>query len=74
VEGLVFARFPIEWLLEGASVPTVPEARLERTGKFGWWPARHEAKVAETKAGGAEIIFLGDSITQNWETAKKEQP
>jgi sialidase-1 len=69
VAGLVFARFPIEWVLEGAGAPNVPEARLERTGKFGWWPARHEAKVAETRAGGAEIIFLGDSITQNWETA-----
>ena len=71
VAGLVFARFPIEWVLEGASVPTVPEARLEKSGKFGWWPARHEAKVAETRRGGAEIIFLGDSITQNWEAAGK---
>ncbi len=69
--GLVFARFPLEWVLEGASVPNLPEARLERTGKFGWWPVRHEAKVAESKAGGAEVIFLGDSITQNWETTGK---
>lgn len=66
--GLIFARFPLEWVQEGASVPTVPEARLETTGKFGWWPARHAAKVAETRAGGAELIFLGDSITQGWET------
>jgi hypothetical protein len=28
----VFARFPLEWVLEGANVPTVPEARLEKTG------------------------------------------
>lgn len=69
--GLVFARFPLEWVQEGASVPTVPEARTETTGKWGWWPARHAAKVAETKAGGAKIIFLGDSITQGWETAGK---
>ncbi len=69
--GLVFARFPLDWVQEGASVPTVPEARTETTGKWGWWPARHTAKVAETKAGGAEIIFLGDSITQGWETAGK---
>jgi sialidase-1 len=70
-DSLIFARFPLEWVLEGASVPSVPEARLEPTGKFSWWPARHAAKVAETKAGGAEVIFLGDSITQNWETAGK---
>ena len=69
--GLVFARFPLDWVQEGASVPTVPEARTETTGKWAWWPARHAAKVAETKAGGAEIIFLGDSITQGWETAGK---
>ena len=69
--GLVFARFPLDWVQEGASVPTVPEARTETTGKWAWWPARHAAKVAETKAGGGEIIFLGDSITQGWETAGK---
>lgn len=69
--GLVFARFPLDWVQEGASVPTVPEARTETTGKWAWWPARHAAKVAETKAGGAEIIFLGDSITQGWENAGK---
>jgi N-acetylglucosamine-6-sulfatase len=69
--GLVFARFPLEWVLEGASVPTVPESRLEKTGKFGWWQARHEAKIAESKAGGAEVVFLGDSITQGWETSGK---
>ncbi len=52
-------------------MPNVPEARTETRGKFGWWPARHEAKVAESKAGSGEIIFLGDSITQGWETAGK---
>ena len=71
VAGLVFARFPLDWVQEGASVPTVPEARTETTGKFSWWPARHAAKLAETKAGGGELIFLGDSITQGWETAGK---
>lgn len=66
--GLVFARFPLEWVREGASTPHVPEARTETTGKFGWWPARHSAKIAESKAGGGEVIFLGDSITQGWES------
>ena len=69
--GLVFARFPLDWVQEGASVPSVPEGRLERTGKFGWWLGRHEQKLAETKAGGGEILFLGDSITQGWETTGK---
>jgi sialidase-1 len=74
--GLVFARFPLDWLLEGASVPNVPEARTETSGKFGWWPARHAAKVAESKATlgstAMKVMFLGDSITQGWENAGKQ--
>ena len=50
---------------------TQPEGRLERTGKFGWWLARHEEKLAAAKAGGADLVFLGDSITQHWEKAGK---
>lgn len=69
--GLVFARFPLEWVQEGASGPTVPEARTETTGKWAWWPARHADKVAESKAGRGEVMFLGDSITQGWETTGK---
>ena len=57
---LVFARFPLEWVLEGASSPTVPEGRLERSGKFGWWMQRHEQKLDEGQTGaetGAFHIF-----------------
>jgi beta-glucosidase len=70
--GLVFARFPLEWILEGASSPTLPEARTSTTGKFAWWPARHAAKVAEARSGGIDLLFLGDSITQGWENAGKD--
>lgn len=70
-ETLTFARFPLEWALEGASSPTVPEGRLDTTGKFGWWLKRHEQKLAEAKAG-ADLVFLGDSITQGWETTGRD--
>jgi sialidase-1 len=70
-DGLVFARFPLEWVLEGASSPTVPESR-PNTGKFAWWPARHAAKVDEARKGGIDVLFLGDSITQGWEATGKE--
>jgi len=70
-DGLVFARFPLEWVLEGASSPTVPESR-PNTGKFGWWPARHAAKLDEARKGGIDVLFLGDSITQGWEATGKE--
>jgi lysophospholipase L1-like esterase len=32
-----------------------------------WWRERHEAKLAELRRGPVELIFLGDSITQDWE-------
>jgi lysophospholipase L1-like esterase len=32
-----------------------------------WWRARHEAKLKEIAAANPELIFLGDSITQDWE-------
>ena len=32
-----------------------------------WWHARHEEKVAAARRGGVELVFLGDSITQDWE-------
>jgi sialidase-1 len=71
--GLVFARFPLEWVQEGAEDPSLPAERIGTTGKFGWWPARHTAKVAEAGASEAEVVFLGDSITQGWETTGKKQ-
>lgn len=68
---IAFARFPIDWLTRDVNYATVPESRAERSGKFGWWLARHERKLEEAKQG-ADIVFLGDSITQNWETAGRE--
>ena len=68
---IAFARFGIDWLTHDVNYATVPESRSERAGKFGWWMARHEQKLQEIK-GGADIVFLGDSITQNWEAAGKE--
>ncbi len=41
----------------------VPIARMD----LAWWKARHEAKLAEIRRGPVELVFLGDSITQNWE-------
>ena len=33
---------------------------------------RFEAEVATAKAGGAPVVFIGDSITHNWEGAGRE--
>ena len=37
----------------------------------GWWEKRHEEKLAQIAASGGEIdlVFVGDSITHNWEGA-----
>jgi lysophospholipase L1-like esterase len=32
-----------------------------------WWKQRHEAKLVELRAARPELIWLGDSITQNFE-------
>ena len=54
--------------LERAPVAATPISRMET----GWWRARHEAKIAEARAMQAsgrpvELVWLGDSITQDWE-------
>src|ERR1700748_785414 len=40
-----------------------PIARLD----LPWWRDRHEAKLKELAATRPQLIFLGDSITQDWE-------
>jgi lysophospholipase L1-like esterase len=41
----------------------VPIARLD----LPWWKHRHEEKLAELRRNHPQLIWLGDSITQNWE-------
>ena len=52
----------------GSAAATVlaatPIARLD----LKWWRERHRAKLEELRRVRPNLIFLGDSITQNWET------
>ena len=48
-----------------APLAAVPISRLQ----LDWWKARHTRKLAELGARKPDLIFLGDSITQNWETS-----
>ena len=32
-----------------------------------WWRTRHEEKLAEIRGRQVDLVWLGDSITQNWE-------
>jgi hypothetical protein len=56
----------------GSSCATVDETRKYETvnpvPRTGWWLERFEEVNACVKqAGDAELIFIGDSITQRWE-------
>lgn len=54
-------------LLVAAAAPLPPAARPISRMYTHWWRARHEAKLAEIRHERVDIVFLGDSITQNWE-------
>ena len=46
-----------------AILAATPIARTD----LPWWRQRHEAKLQELARVKPELVFLGDSITQNWE-------
>lgn len=50
---------------------TPPHVALNPVPRSGekWWAERHASCVEKTKAGGVDLAFLGDSITQGWEGA-----
>lgn len=49
----------------------LPATRPADRLKEEWWRTRHEARVAEARARNHDLIFIGDSITQGWETKAK---
>ena len=46
----------------GSNPATTPVPRAE-----SWWIERHREKVAEACRGNVDLLFLGDSITENYE-------
>ena len=44
-----------------------PQPRVE-----DWWVERHAEKVAEMSEGGIDLLMVGDSITQNFESVGAE--
>ena len=50
------------------TVSVTPE-KLNESWSINWWTPRHEKKLAEAQALGksAEVVFIGDSITEGWE-------
>ena len=54
-------------LLLIAAAPANPAAVPLSRDNLPWWHARHEEKLAQAHAGPVGLVFLGDSITQDWE-------
>ena len=42
---------------------------LNESWSVDWWLPRHQAKLAEAGREQAQLVFIGDSITQGWEKA-----
>jgi lysophospholipase L1-like esterase len=70
---MVFRRWIFLALALTVAAPSVGSARtilaaipIARTD-LPWWRERHEAKLRELAHAKPELIFLGDSITQDWE-------
>jgi lysophospholipase L1-like esterase len=72
---MIFRRWMLLGLALVATCPPVGAARtilaatpIARTD-LPWWRQRHEAKLRELAQAKPELIFLGDSITEDWERA-----
>ena len=48
---------------------SVTPGKLNEPWSVDWWTKRHEDKLAEARQLGksAQVVFIGDSITHNWE-------
>ena len=49
--------------IERMPLAAMPLSRMETP----WWRARHQQKLQEIRGGPVDLVWLGDSITQNWE-------
>src|SRR5688572_16890140 len=64
-------------LLVAVSVPDLllaqdkPNDAIVPAPKEGTWMKRHDSFNERVKQGNANLLFIGDSITQGWERAGK---
>jgi lysophospholipase L1-like esterase len=58
-------------LLAGTSIVSAAPLSAE-SKKDEFWQTRHKLLLERAKKGGADVVFLGDSLTQGWELDGKE--
>lgn len=59
-------------LLLGSAGALPPAATPISRSDLAWWRDRHEAKLAALRRGPVDLLFLGDSITQDYELTGPE--
>jgi len=52
--------------------PNAHSAITPMPSLYDWWMPRHQAVVDRVKQGNVDLIFIGDSITHDWEGNGKE--
>ena len=65
---VTLAAFP-----SAANIRAVTPCPSEADWAKSWWMPRHNQKLEQARSGGAPVVFVGDSITHNWESAGKVQ-
>ncbi len=60
-------RLLVAALLLGAAAPSNPAATPLSRDNLPGWHHRHEEKLARVRQGHVDLVFLGDSITEDWE-------
>ena len=59
--------FALPLLAALPAAAAIPMAARPLSRDLQWWQKRHKDKLAELRAKKPALIFLGDSITQQWE-------
>ena len=49
------------------NIRALTPAQPDTEWAIGWWPQRFAEKQKAVEAGGSSVVFIGDSITHNWE-------
>ena len=61
--GAITALSLVTTLVQAASPATLPVPQPE-----AWWMARHKEKLVQIRQSPVNLVFIGDSITQGWES------